>query len=92
MFDYKLVLCKFCGGSSQELQVGDHDQEWTAIIHCGGCELTIMPFYAESTKEDAIRTVVDRWNASPATSGVEGEAGNLALPAATGLPVIKGSN
>lgn len=90
MFDYKLVPCKFCGGSSQELQVGDHGQEWTAIIHCGGCELTIMPFYAESTKEDAIRTVVDRWNASPATSGVEGVAGNLALPSGSVLPAIEG--
>jgi len=74
VFEFSLSACKFCGGSSQEIECTENGLRlWTAVVHCGGCEATMMPFYAKSSKEDAMRAAIERWNRVPKlkTSGAE---------------------
>lgn len=80
MFEFSLSACKFCGGTSQELEATQNGLRlWTAVVNCGGCEMTMMPFYANGTQEDAMRAAVDRWNRVPKPNVSDAEGAIAAL-------------
>jgi hypothetical protein len=63
MLNFQLSPCRLCGGTSQEVEVSQaNNQLWLPTIHCGGCEMSFTPFYAQGSSEDALAHVAERWN------------------------------